>query len=237
MPCILDLQEFSIAIAAQNQSPAVFNLEFLVYSGIIPSEWELSRQPVYTSQVVQLSFQNHITITAQPGRILFTELIGSKDFSNIEIIQVARRCVQSLPNMEYQAVGINPAGHVELADAEATSNYVNKILLAPGPWQAVGQALPRTRISFTYTLEQGPLNLTISEAKIRQDDETLKPVVVFGGNFDYTLDGATSSEKFHHLQQVLNHAQTDLETYRELVNRTFLNTIENQPTLLPAFAS
>ncbi|MEX0271437.1 hypothetical protein AB3R30_20070 [Leptolyngbyaceae cyanobacterium UHCC 1019] len=229
-------QELVIIVAAQNQSPAVFNLEFLKYSGIIPSEWELARQPIYTPQVVQLAFQNSVVITAQAGRILFTETIESKDFSVIEIIQVARRCIQSLPNMEYEAVGINPAGHVEFDPPEATSTYLSKTLLADGPWQTIGQAAPRTRLSFTYTLERSPFNLTISEAKIRQADETLKPVIVFGGNFDYVLEGTTQPEKLQHLHQVLDHAQADLDTYQALINQNFLSVIESQPTLLPVFA-
>lgn len=235
MPCILDLQELSITIAAQNQSPAVFNLEFLIYSGIIPGEWELTRQPIYTPQVVQLSFQNNVTITAQPGRIVFTELIGGKDFTKLEVIHVARRCIQSLPNMEYQGIGINPAGHVEFSDPEGTSSYLNKTLLASGPWQQLGQTPPRTRLSFTYTLERGPFNLTISEAKIRQEHDTLTPVVVFSGNFDYVLEGGNTSEKLQHLNQILDQVQVDLQTYCELVNQNFLSVVESQPTLLPVF--
>lgn len=229
-------QELVIVIAAQNQSPAVFNLEFFTYSGIIPGDWELARQPVYTPQVVQLTFQNSVTITAQPGRILFSESIASKGFGAIEIVQVVRRCIQSLPNMEYEGVGINPTGHVEFSEPEAAGAYLSKTVLADGPWQSIGQTPPRTRLSFTYTLEQGPFNLTISEAKIRQENDTLTPVVVFGGNFDYALEGGNTSEKLQHLHQILDQVQLDLQTYCELVNQNFLSGIGSQPALLPVFA-
>jgi len=229
-------QELVIVIAAQNQSPAVFNLEFFTYSGIIPADWELARQPVYTPQVVQLVFQNSVTITAQLGRILLSESIADKDFSAIQIVQIAQRCTQSLPNMEYEGVGINPTGHVQFDAPSAAADYLNKTLLAAGPWQSIGQIQPRTRMSFTYTLEKGLFNLTISEAKIRQEDDTLTPVVVFGGNFDYALEGSHSGERLQHLHQILNQAQDDLQTYCKLVNQNFLSVVESQPALLPVFA-
>lgn len=235
MPLQITPQELVIVVAAQNQSPAVFNLEFLKYSGIIPGEWELARQPIYTPQVVQLTFQNSVTLTAQAGRILLSQTLGNQDFGTPEIVQVARRCIQSLPNMEYEGVGINPVGHVEFEQPEGANTYLSTTLLAPGPWQTLGQAPPHTRLSFTYTLERGPFNLTISTARMRQADETLTPVVVFNGSFDYVLEG-NQAEKLQRLYQILDHTPVDLKTYQDLINQNFLHVIDSSAPLLPAFA-
>jgi hypothetical protein len=230
------LQELAIVVAANNHSPAVINLEFLKYSGIVPMDWELARSPIYTPQLVQHTFQNGITITAQPNRVIFTEVVGDKEIASIEIAKLARKYVQSLPNMEYEALGMNPTGHVVCDDEGAAKKYLRETLLAPGPWQQVGQSPARTTINFSYTLERNALNLTVSEAGLRQDDETITPVVLFVGNFSYRVTGNTQQERIESLCQNLDHWQLDLETYQEIVNQKFLSLIA-QPALLPAFAN
>lgn len=230
------LQELAIVIAANNQSPAVVNLEFLKYSGIVPMDWELARSPIYTPQLVQHTFQNNITITAQPNRVIFTEVIEEKDTAMIEIAKLARKYVQSLPNLEYEALGMNPTGHVMFNDEAAAKQYLRETLLAPGPWQQVGQSPVRTTLNFSYTLERHSLNLTVSEAGLRQDDETITPVVLFVGNFMYRVTGGTPAERIDSLCQSLDHWQLDLETYQEIVNQKFLSLVA-QPALLPAFAN
>jgi hypothetical protein len=230
------LQELAIVVAANNQSPAVVNLEFLKYSGIVPMGWELARSPVYTPQLVQHTFQNNITITAQPNRVIFTEVVEGKELAGIEIAKLARKYVQSLPNMEYEALGLNPTGHVVFDGEAAAKQYLRETLLAPGPWQQVGQSPVRATINLSYTLERNALNLTVSEAGLRQDEETITPVVLFVGNFAYRVTGSTQQERVENLCQSLDHWQADLETYQEIVNQNFLSDLSNKPMLLPAFA-
>lgn len=47
MSASVDLQELAIVLTAKNHNPSILNPDFLKCSGIIPSEWELSRQPLY----------------------------------------------------------------------------------------------------------------------------------------------------------------------------------------------
>ena len=232
------LQELVVVIAATNHSPAVINLEFLKYSGIIPMEWELARAPIYTPQVVQLTFQNGVTITAQPNRVFFAEVIENKAVAEIEVAKLARKYAQSLPNMEFEAVGFNPTGHTSLGDQpEAIRQYFGETLLAAGPWMQVGQAPVRARINFTYTLERGQLNLTVSEAGLRQEDETVKPVIVFNGNFSYPVQGTNHSERLESLTQSLEYWQNDLEAFEAIINQNFLASHNSKPSLLSAFAA
>ncbi len=229
------LQELAIVVAANNQSPAIVNLEFLKYSGIVPMDWELTRAPIYTPQLVQHSFQNGITVTAQPNRVIFTEVIEGKELVAIEIAKLARKYVQSLPNLEYEAVGLNPTGHVVFS-AESVKKYLNSTLLAPGSWQQVGQAPVRTTINFSYTLERSVLNLTVSEAGMRNEDESVSPVVLFVGNFIYRPTGSNPQERIQSVCQSLDHWQADLEAYQEIINQNFLSSVSCEPMLLPAFA-
>lgn len=232
------LQELAIVVAANNQSPAVVNLEFLKYSGIVPMEWELARSPIYTPQLVQHSFQTGITITAQPNRVIFTEVIEGKELTAIEIARLARKYIQSLPQLEYEAIGLNPTGHALFdGQPDAVKQYLSETLLAPGPWQQVGQTPVRTTIHFSYTLERNTLNLTVSEAGMRNEDETVTPVILFVGNFMYRATGSTAQERVDSLCQSLDHWQADLEAYQTLINHNFLASLNPPPTLLPVFAA
>lgn len=62
----LFVQEIGISIAAKDLNPSALNPDFLKYSDIIPSDWELARPPVYTNRMVQIVFKNGLSLIAQP---------------------------------------------------------------------------------------------------------------------------------------------------------------------------
>jgi len=229
-------QETSLVPITEPFSPVLINPEFCKHSGIIPKDWELLKEPTYTPQMVQFSYQNGVTLTAQSNRILLTELIQEQNLGGSEIAEVAQKLVQSLPNLHYDAIGFNPLGHAVLSEeSEATRQYLNQTLLAPGPWQEVGQAPVRSRITFTYTLERGQLSLTVNEAGLRNEEEKVTPVVLFSGNFSYPITGSSQPERTESLMQILSYWQSDLEQFQAIVNETFLAKVGNQPMLLPVF--
>ncbi|MBF2015834.1 MAG: hypothetical protein IGS23_11665 [Rivularia sp. T60_A2020_040] len=104
----LVLQDLVIVIAAKNHKTSLLNADFLKCSGIVPSDWELARQPVNASNVAQVMFSNGIAITAEPQRIILAQPIKDIDGESILIPEIARKYARALPNMEFEAVGINP---------------------------------------------------------------------------------------------------------------------------------
>lgn len=52
----LAVQELAIIIAAKNHNPTILTPDFLKYTGIVPADWELARQPIFTSSVAQVIF-------------------------------------------------------------------------------------------------------------------------------------------------------------------------------------
>ena len=234
------MQEFAIVVAAPNQTPAVVNLEHLKYSGVIPMDWELTRDPLYSAQTVQLIFQNSIVITAQSNRVIFSQAIHDKEIHEIEVAQIARKYVQSLPNLSYEAIGFNPVGHTLVGEAEdSAQKYLSETLLAPGPWQEVEGDSAQVQINFRYNLEHSQLNLTVSEAGLRNPDETFTRIVLFSGNFNYTVVGSEPTERLESVCQSLDRWQVDLETYQAIVNEKFLAPVHRstQPALLAGLAS
>jgi hypothetical protein len=227
----VSVQELVIVIAAKNNNPTIVTADFLKYSGIIPSDWELARQPVLTNSVAQVIFTNGVSIVAETNRVIFIEAVADKSSDSITIPQIARKYVETLPNAEYQAIGLNPRGYASFeASEDAARNYLSKTLLAPGAWQEIGTAPARATVNYVYTLERGQFNLSVNEAALRQSDETTKPIVLFSGNFSYEIANDSKAEQLKNLYKALGNWQADLEIYTDIVNNKFLATEEIEQT-------
>jgi hypothetical protein len=236
----LSLQELLIVLAANNFSPAVINHEFLRLSGVIPEDWQLARQPVYSPETVQLAFDSGIVLTVQPNRIILAESVEDGGMATLKIAQLAQKLIQALPNLEYQALGFNPTGHyAPEAGNEAVKGFFNQTLMAQGPWFKVTEDAPRVTVNLAYQLERCPLNLTITEAGLRADDESMQSVVVFSGNFNYLIGGTAPQERTQQLLDNLQHWQADVQQFEQIVNQNFLDSVSETntaaPSLLPAF--
>lgn len=220
----LAIQELAIVIAAKNHNPTILTPDFLKYSGIVPAEWELARSPLLTSQVAQVAFTNGISIVAQPGTVTFSEALEAKSTEDVKIQEIARKYVQTLPHVDYQAVGINPRSFLTFEDEEedAARQYITSTLLSPGAWQELGTASMTAALNLVYPLEGRQLNLVVNEVRLQLPEQQPIPAVLFSGNFSYYMAGNTESERLTHLFQLLENWLTDLETYRELVNQRLL---------------
>ncbi len=229
----LQIQELAIAIAAKNLNPNVLNVDFLKYGNIISSDWELARNPVYTKNLTQLIFQNGIAIIAQPNRIVFAETIDTKDIQEVQISKLASKYIEKLPNIEYQAVGINPKGFVTFTESNGANNYLLNNLLASGEWREFGKAPVKAAIQLAYTLESSQLNLTINEGLLRVSEEKNLPGVLFSGNFNYSIVSIKQEERLQYLHQILQNWKSNLETYQELINDKFFSSGVNEKTVIP----
>ncbi|HEY9610682.1 hypothetical protein [Allocoleopsis sp.] len=220
---MLDIQDFSIVLAARDHNPTMINPDFLRGSGVIPGDWELARPPVMSSQAVQIIFKNGIKIEAQPGSINFSQGIDTDSFKNIELPSLARRYAVTLPNLAYGGVGINPRRFVTFGDrTEQAHQYITETILARGSWQNFGTAPMQAGINLVYTLERCQLRIGISEARLQIPDREAIPAILFAGNFHYELTGESAEERLKHLHQALDNWQSDFATYQELIDGKFL---------------
>ncbi|MDM9384715.1 hypothetical protein QUB80_29075 [Chlorogloeopsis sp. ULAP01] len=219
----LIVQELAIIIAAKNHKPTILNPDFLFCTGIVPSDWQLARQPIYTNSVAQVTFTNGITIIAEPNRVIFVEPIAELATESLQIPAMSRKYMQTLPNIEFEAVGINPRGYVPFAGSgDAARQYMTKTLLSPGAWLEVGEEPMRASLNLFYRFKRAPFYLNVNEAVLRSPDETTTPIVMFNGSFTYEVNGESETEKLTTLYQGIENWQVDLETFQEIVNTKFL---------------
>ncbi|MBE9212782.1 hypothetical protein IQ247_08760 [Plectonema cf. radiosum LEGE 06105] len=229
----VQIQELAIAITAKDLNPNAVNLDFLKYSNIISSDWELARPAVQTKSLTQLVFQNGIAIVTQPNRIVFAEAIDQKDIQQKIISQLAAKFIEKLPNIQYQAVGINPKGFVTFTESNGAANYVLKNLLASGEWREFGKTPVKAAIQLAYTLEDYILNLTINEGLLKISAEKSLPAVLFSGNFNYNIVGNHQQERLQDLHRILQNWNKNLETYQQLINDKFLSDRFEDKNLIP----
>jgi hypothetical protein len=84
-----------------------------------------------------------------------------------------------------------------------------------------------------YSLERGELNLSVAEALLQLQDAEPTPAILFSGSFQYEIAGELEGETLQHLYKLLDNWQPDLEAYREIVNKQFL---EQEVEKLPSAA-
>jgi hypothetical protein len=232
------LEEIAVTIAAQNLTPTIMSQDFLKFSGIIPQDWELAQQPVLSPAFAQLTFQNGITILAQPGTISISESVGKKMLKELQVPQIATKYVEKLPHAEYVGLSNSPKiivlfpGH-----PEAVIQYMTENLLAQGSWQEIGTGILQAVINLVYLLDRCQLNITVNQVKLQQPQpshESLEipngmahsspyiAALLFSGNFNYNIATDALQQPLNQLIQGINYWQTDFNAFREIVTQKFL---------------
>jgi hypothetical protein len=216
-------QEVSIVIAAP-QSPDMLREDLLKYSGIIPNDWQMSRQPMVSPQLSQLAFENGCSIAAQPDRVMFLEAIGDKDPEKVVIGDVARKYVETMKAADYQAVGINFRSYVPYPGApDAADEYVSSQLLAAGDWQQFGKEPVRAALNLLYTIDRGQLTLSVNSATMQPPEQEPLPILLFSGNFNYDITDIPNDKRIPTMSAMIDNWITDYDTFRDLIAQKFLS--------------
>lgn len=222
----LYLSELVIVIAAKGLKPNAISAEFLKHSSIVPQDWKLAAKPIRNQKITQVKYQNGVIISAEFNRIILRENIANKQPSEIAISNMARKYIEIMPNLEYRAIAINPQGYLTFdGSSEAVRNYFSQGLFAPASWQEFGTAPVNATVDLYYTLESGKLRLQIAPAQLKRTkpEPSEESIVVFSGNFEHPLTKETQQERLLQLQQYLAGWQTDLDSYKELIESKFVD--------------
>ncbi len=229
----LTVQELAIVVAAKDLKPAIITPDFLKYSGIIPGEWEFDKKPIVNDNLARFSFKNGVNIVAEPNRVIFAEAIVNKTTETVLAANAISKFTQALPNLDFQAIGINPRGFVAFAEKDAANKFITEKLLSPGAWQQEGEEAMRASLNLIYKLKRAPLALNITEASINQKDKNI-PIVIFSGSFSYQVAGNASEQKLAFVNQVIENWFTDITAFSNLVNNKFLSGVTKSISLAEA---
>lgn len=215
----LVVQEIGITVSAKDLNPSALNLDFLKYSDIIPSDWELARPPVYTNRMVQIVFKNGLSLIAQPNRIDFVEVIPTGQERDTQVHQIAQAYVQKLSKVEYQGVSINARAHTKFANADEAHRYLTTKILTPGPWSENTTGPVQAAIQIGYPQERGQLNLSINQAELKRSETESDAAMLFSGSFGYELEGEDTAMKLKDLQQLIAGWSQCVDIFEQTVQR------------------
>ncbi|BAY84312.1 hypothetical protein NIES267_38080 [Calothrix parasitica NIES-267] len=229
----LTVQELAIVVAAKDLKPSIITPDFLKYSGIVPGNWEFTQKPVINSNNAKFSFKNGVNIIAEANRVIFAEAVANKNTETILAPTIISKFTGALPNLDFQAIGINPRGFVAFGEEDAGRKFITEKLLAPGTWQEEGEEAMRASLNLMYKLRRAPLALNITEAALNQKDKSI-PIVIFSGSFSYQVIGKTVEQKLSYVNQVIGNWFTDITAFSSLVNDKFLADVTGNISLTEA---
>lgn len=230
----LELQQISLSLIASNYNPARITPDFLIASGIIPQEWELTCQPVVADNTVQLKFKNGLSIIAKPGMITFSEAIPTSSVKEMEFAKVANRYLESLPAADYQLLKISPMSLYNFgSETDTVRELIVEELLAPAPWHSFGYSPMKAAVNLLYELERCQLNLMVDEARFQQGKAEAVPGLLFAGDFIYDLTQSTGEEKINKLKTAISNWQQDVVMFQEKISENIIKTAQADMSYQP----
>lgn len=218
----LNIQDFSIVVVAQNNNPTILNPDFLKFNQIVPADWELKTPPMCIEPMAAVHFKtNNIKITAQLDKIIFLESVGGKNTNEILLPEIVHKYTNTLPHVEYTAIGLNPRGHIALdGSSDSCQKYLSEQFLAPGEWQNIGDSPIKSTLKFAYKFGDIICNLTVEEKPFKLlEEEATTNVITFAANFHHELVGSNRKERLEHLHRLIKDWEDDCNLYKDLVSK------------------
>jgi hypothetical protein len=221
-------QEIAIVIAVPVENPTILNEDFLKQAGIIPIDWQLEREPVYSDRVAQIMFTNGFSIVAQPDRLMFLELVGDKSIEALHAGEVAQKYVATLKMADYRSVGLNFRSYAPQNSPDAATAYINNELLSGGSWQQYNHhSKMRASINLNYDLGDRQLNLSIDAATIQFPIPLVHPAVVFSGTFSYDIS-TKPGEIVTKIAAIIGNWQQELNEFNSFIADRLLSATSDR---------
>ncbi|MEG4506107.1 hypothetical protein QUA81_20895 [Microcoleus sp. F6_B4] len=217
-------EELAIALITSNPNPTHFTPDFLFGSGIVPEHWQLAKPPEGDPHMTTITFENGAIASFHNGIVTFSETLSAKTVSQVKVPALAGKYADTLPNIDYMVVEINPSifSTFEGGNKSLKNHYIPTALLTPGEWLEFGSTPVRSTLQLAYTVGHRQLNLKIDDILLRGSDNQPEFAALFSGNFSYQIAGNTPERRSQQLHRLLNNWQDELKIFRELVLGRFL---------------
>jgi hypothetical protein len=217
----LIIGELSVVVAGRNHNPSILNPDFLKFNDIVPRDWQVAQPPICTEMISQVAFDNGVGVLSQQGKIVFSEPISADGGGSVEVPGVAQRYLRTVPHVSYQAVGINPKGHVAFASEAAALECAKGTFLAKGPWLDFEGGIQQIAIKSAYNLEGRTLHMTIETGSFQRGD-TKSNVIIFAANFHHVVSGDNTKDCVASAIRQVGKWEEDVSTFRSFVENRIL---------------
>jgi hypothetical protein len=220
MTASVSLFDLGLVMAIDDHNPTL-NLDLLRQGVIIPQDWQLVRPPVCSQQGSQLLFTNGISLVSYPDRVVFLTGMARANEAVTQIVAVAQRYIQALPQGKYRAMSTNLRAFLRSDEPQFIQNYFGKTLLQTGPWLEAGKGAFNPSLTLNYELSSGTLMLSICPAEVQVTDK-LQPAILFAGSYSKLMQG-DSDERLQQIQNQLVESQQRVNDFTILLTERFLD--------------
>ena len=225
MPKELQITNLSFVILARSHNPSLLNPDFLKVNNIIGNDWVTMSPTFSTEQLSQVVFNNGINLALQPDRLTINQDFEHKfDFKDVLLADIASKFLETLPHVNYMALGINPTGHIIFETETELNDFVLTKLLRDGDWKNFNGIQPEVAFSFSYSLEKKDIQVSINDVIVsNRETKEKESGILFSGNIHYDFTAELSlDQKLSFLRERLSLWKNDLDDYYSLVNNCFL---------------
>jgi len=181
--------DFSVVITANSNNPSILNQDFLKSNNIISKSWETKGQQICSPPISQVEFKEGVRILSQLDKIIFFEIALNDWPDNVKVIKIAQKYIQTLPHVNYLAVGINLKNTYEFPNMTKARGFIVDKFIKNGPWLKKGKPPIRTGVNLQLPLSKNHmLNLSIQDIDKK---DSKKGIVLVSYNFhsDITVKG------------------------------------------------
>ena len=183
----LEILNTSVVVLAKHHNPTILHPSFLAAEGIVPSDWEVSEQPVSTPVFAMVKYKNGIVFNVEQNRFQVGRDELKDDVEESHLLALACKYVQKLPHVKYESVGINFKGFIECADPE---KFVMDRFLKAGIADFNGAHPQASGFRFVYQLNDVRLRLLFDSGKVkRTDNENERSGILIDANYHMDLPG------------------------------------------------
>lgn len=193
-----DCYKASAAVLAKGHNPTILHPAFLKHEGIIPKEWEPSKDPVCTPPFAAVSFTSGFSFVVEQERLLISFRGKEADLRIGDVAEMARKYTEKLPHVTYTAVGINFDAFFPLPEP---SRFIIQRFLKQGPWNSEELPLAAAKQSLTYNYPDYQLNTTIEACGRTDRNQESQDGVVLHANYHGRCSEKSALDSTHRLLQ------------------------------------
>jgi hypothetical protein len=221
----LEILDLTVVVRAHNHNPSILNPDFLKYNEIVPAEWELAENPVGSELASQVKYKNGLGIVAQPNKIIFGEDLAGTSAHEPRVPDIAKKYTETLPHVNYDALGINPKGLVVAESGPEAETFLLNKVVKPGPWKTYAGGAKGVKLTFHYWVNDARMTLEAESGKTGEHALYAKgtPILLFSANFHRPIISTSRpTERIEQLHKGIDRWHDDLTEFESAVNDCFL---------------
>lgn len=192
-------RDCSIVILAKNHNPTILHPSFLTAQKIVPNEWILDEDPICTSPFSIVKYKNKVVFLADPSKLQISDNDFNSTQTNTPLPLLAQKYVETLPHVNYSAIGINFMYFMEMAGANDVVNklfdtdFIKRLTIKP----------KSSGVRFVFPVSNAEFRLDIEPSVIIEQTKDEQSGLLIKGNYSTPGSPSLTTDEIRELTDML----------------------------------